>query len=187
MLLNRCRNTADLISRLTIPVLLFVAVGMAAGCSSSSDVTESQRAKPMPEHEKTFDPSAYRETKPKKSEESTPTEAPASEKKPRVKWVERIEKTMGFRIQLHSTTNIDDAQNQLSIIRRKLDSLDIASGRLDMTFDAPYYKVRLGDFLVKPPADSLRDVLREHGLSEAWVVRDRVNRIIREPAPAVHK
>ena len=87
---------------------------------------------------------------------------------------------MGFRVQLHSTTNLDEAQSALEGYRRRLDSLHIDAGRLDMVFDAPYYKVRLGDFLRKGDADSMTVKLREAGVSEAWVVRDNVYQVIRE-------
>jgi hypothetical protein len=87
---------------------------------------------------------------------------------------------MGFRVQLHSTTDIDAAQRSLSQLRSRLDSLEIDPGRIDMGFDAPYYKIRAGDFLTKSGADELREQLREAGVPEAWVVRDMVIRIIRE-------
>lgn len=159
---------------LTIFIGLLVLV---AACSSSSDVARQREVKPLEEHEETFDPSVYREV-----EEDTATvikvEVPEPEEE--VVWVERVKKVMGFRVQLHSTTDIDDAQEKLVTLQFTLDSLDIVRARLDMSFDAPYYKIRLGDFLKKAPADSLRDLLHEHGVTEAWVVRDKINHIILE-------
>jgi len=147
-------------------------------CSSSSEVAERQEAKPLREHEKSFDPGAYRVAE-QDTTTVVETETPAPETE-EISWVERVRKIMGFRIQLHSTTNIDDAQEQLISLQSRLDSLDIVPARLDMSFDAPYYKIRLGDFLTKPPADSLRDLLHEHGVPEAWVVRDKVLQTVRE-------
>ncbi|MBR9974448.1 MAG: SPOR domain-containing protein [Bacteroidetes bacterium] len=95
-------------------------------------------------------------------------------------WVERKERVMGFRVQLHSTTSIDEAQQALSTYRSRLDSLEIDAGRIDMVFDAPYYKIRAGDFMVKGEADMLTDTLRAEGIPEAWVVRDNIFRMIRE-------
>ncbi len=159
------------------PVLCLTAiVPLLLSCSSASEVTPETKSKPLTEHEKSFDPGAYRKEEEKKTV-TPPPPVPKKEENPR--WIERVEKTMGYRIQLFSTTSIDEAQRQVHACRRRLDSLDLASGRLDMTFDAPYYKVRMGDFLLRPPADSLRSVLHERGFPEAWVVRDRVERIIR--------
>lgn len=155
---------------------LLLACGVA-GCSSASEVTPAKESKPLVEHEKEFDPGAFRETT--KDTLETPPPPPPREQEIRVEWIERVEKTMGYRIQLFSTTSIDEAQSQVLRYQRRLDSMQVATGRLDMTFDAPYYKVRMGDFLQRPPADSLRKLLQERGVQEAWVVRDRVERKIR--------
>ncbi|MFA6234517.1 MAG: SPOR domain-containing protein [Bacteroidota bacterium] len=132
----------------------------------------------MREHEKSFDPSEYRK---KEVEQSTKTEektAAVSNAEPA--WIERTEKVMGYRVQLHSTPSLDEASATLTQMRSRLDSMQIDPGRLDMSFDAPYYKIRAGDFLLKTTADSLREQLRTAGMNEAWIVRDNVFRIIRE-------
>ncbi|MDT8324715.1 MAG: SPOR domain-containing protein [Bacteroidota bacterium] len=141
-------------------------------------MTPEQKSKPLAEHEKSFDPGDYRKAEEEEEEVKTPP-PPVKEKEGKLRWVERMEKTMGYRIQLFSTTSIDEAQAQVARYRQRLDSMQVAAGRLDMTFDAPYYKVRMGDFLLRPPADSLRRLLHEQGMQEAWVVRDRVERTIR--------
>ncbi|MBN1446442.1 MAG: SPOR domain-containing protein [Bacteroidetes bacterium] len=155
------------------------AILLLSACSGTPDVAKKEPEKTLQEHEEHFDPSQYREkeTVEKPAEQAKPTETAQETKS----WIERVEKVMGFRIQLYSTTGIDDAEEQLHYLRTRIDSLEIGGARLDMTFDAPYYKLRVGDFLNKAAADSLRDVLRENGLPEAWVVRDRVNRITRIP------
>jgi hypothetical protein len=135
-----------------------------------------RKSEPLTEHEKRFDPAEYREPEVDTLDTLPP---PVKKREVREEWIERTEKTMGYRIQLYSTTSIDDAQEQAARFQRRLDSMKVATGRLDMTFDAPYYKVRMGDFLQRPPADSLRILLHERGVQEAWVVRDRVIRKVR--------
>ena len=158
--------------------MLMTVFGILTACSSPSDVTGERKTKPLSDHEETFDPAAYRTVE--KDTATVPVPEAVEPEAEEVTWVERVRKIMGFRIQLHSTTSIDDAQEQLGSLQSTLDSLDIAPGRLDMSFDAPYYKIRLGDFLTKPPADSLRDLLREQGVTEAWVVRDMVRHVFME-------
>jgi hypothetical protein len=156
---------------------LAVAVVML-GCSSSADIPVKKSTKPLQEHEKSFDPTVYRNDKNVDKEKEITKPAPS---KPKAEtWIERTEKVMGYRIQLYSTTHVDEAQRQLQNYLMRLDSLSLESARLDLTFDAPYYKIRLGDFLAKPPADSLRSILNDQGITEAWVVRDQVLRIVRE-------
>ncbi|MFZ1729568.1 MAG: SPOR domain-containing protein [Bacteroidota bacterium] len=159
--------------------LLFpMAALFLVACSSSDDTARNASTKPIREHEKTFDPSDYR-TKPEEQKVNhKPAEAIPSKTGP--VWVERTEKLMGFRVQLFSAANLDAAKSSISSIRSRLDSLQIDPGRMDMSFDAPYYKVRAGDFLVKSSADSLREQLKAVGIDEAWVVRDNVFRIVRE-------
>lgn len=139
---------------------------------------EPPQARPSREHEREFDPAKYR---PAPKEESTvPTEAPAASNESAPVWVERLEKVMGYRVQLYSTTDIDAAQRMLSQLRSRLDSLQIEPGRLDLSYDAPYYKVRAGDYVLKTEADTLRQRFHAAGLVDAWVVRDSIIRVIRE-------
>lgn len=168
--------------RLPIPLLLvLLAVWLLPACSSKEAVVVQPVAKPIRDHEQGFDPAKYRRKESAAEEPRHPAaENQQQQQQPETVWVERTEKVMGFRVQLHSTTDIDAAQKSLSVLRSRLDSLAIDPGRLDMGYDAPYYKIRAGDFLVKSGADELREKLREAGLSEAWVVRDMVIRIIRE-------
>lgn len=159
-------------------LIFIVSLSLLAACSSEERLTRIEQQKPLEEHERDFDPSEYRRPDTVATPVANARQPVIPE--PREEWVERKERVMGFRIQLHSTTSIDEAQNTLSMYRTRLDSLQIDAGRIDMVFDAPYYKIRAGDFMVKAGADSLADTLRAAGMNEAWVVRDNVFRVIRE-------
>jgi cell division septation protein DedD len=164
---------------LIFPVLLATLLQLLLpACSSTETVVEQPASKPIREHEEDFDPVEYRKPEPEAEEPQKSVAEP--KRQPETVWVERTEKSMGFRVQLYSTTNIDEAQLSLSQLRSRFDSLEIDPGRIDMGYDAPYYKIRAGDFLNKAKADELREQLREAGVLEAWVVRDMVIRIIRE-------
>ena len=159
---------------------LLCAIAMTfVGCSSAEPLAvEEAESRPIREHEREFDPARYRpvpreEPSDERAPQTTPTETPPV-------WIERLEKVMGFRVQLHSTTEVDAAQRMLAQLRLRLDSLQIDPGRLDLGFDAPYYKIRAGDFVQKADADALREQLHAAGLVDAWVVRDSIIRIIRE-------
>jgi hypothetical protein len=103
-----------------------------------------------------------------------------AEKKPA--YTERSERVMGFRLQLHSTTDPAEARRAMSTMREKLDSLGMEQGRMDLVFDAPFYKLRYGDYIMKADADRERGVFHELGFPAAFVVRDHIVRIIRERA-----
>lgn len=159
--------------------LLFVAsLMLLSSCAPTKEVSRKPPQKPLEEHEREFDPSDYR--RPDTVATAVVREVKPIIPEPEEVWVERKERVMGFRVQLHSTTSIDEAQQALSTYRSRLDSLEIDAGRIDMVFDAPYYKIRAGDFMVKGEADMLTDTLRAEGIPEAWVVRDNIFRMIRE-------
>lgn len=147
------------------------------GCAAS-EPSAPPSAKTMQEHEKSFDPAAYRTPKEEKP-------APAAEETPKSNvtaevWVERVERGMGYRVQLFSTTTLDEAQESLARMSSILDSIGIPEGRLDLVFDAPYYKLRYGDFRNRGDADRIRSVMHEAGIREAWIVRDAVRWLVRE-------
>ncbi|MCZ7555204.1 MAG: SPOR domain-containing protein [Bacteroidia bacterium] len=99
---------------------------------------------------------------------------------PKPAYSERSERVMGFRLQLHSTTDHAEARSVMSTMRQRLDSLGMEQGRMDLVFDAPYYKLRYGDYLMKADADRERGVFHELGFPAAFVVRDHIVRVIRE-------
>ncbi|MAT39466.1 MAG: hypothetical protein CL946_07660 [Ectothiorhodospiraceae bacterium] len=156
-----------------LPVLSAISLGLLLlGCSSTEETTEEK--KPITEYEEKFDPSKYRDEETVKKD-IEPEEIPAtSREKPIEEYmtIERVEKVMGFRIQIYSTASLEDAEKQLDRYTEKLgDSVNI-----HMVFDAPYYKLRVGDYLARDSASTQLAQLKELGLEEAWIVRDRVDK-----------
>jgi hypothetical protein len=80
-----------------------------------------------------------------------------------------MKKIAGFRVQLASTRNEEEAR---AIKRGAL--LDFEDN-VYLTFDNPYYKVRLGDFISRYEANDLQELAIEKGYMEAWVVRTFVS------------
>jgi hypothetical protein len=77
----------------------------------------------------------------------------------------------GFRIQVLSTTEIDSA----NAVRDRLSNLPQSIG-IYVTYDSPYYKVRVGDFSSRPAANPLLKAMIDSGYSDAWIVPDRVSK-----------
>jgi hypothetical protein len=88
----------------------------------------------------------------------------------------RVEETVGgFRIQVLATTEIDEAialKSELSALMQ-VDTVYV-------TYSAPYYKVRVGDFHSRPEANQLLRYLTSSGYKDAWIVADQV---LRNPPP----
>ncbi|MGA9363987.1 MAG: SPOR domain-containing protein [Bacteroidota bacterium] len=95
------------------------------------------------------------------------------------------ETTLGFRIQILSTTEIDTA----NAVKTELSNLPESIG-IYVIYDAPYYKVRVGDYLSRPDANSLLRTLIDRGYSDAWIVADRILKdppLRKPPVPPAEK
>lgn len=81
------------------------------------------------------------------------------------------ETVSGYRVQLISTRNEQEARN---VLREGLLNFQ---EKVYLVFDNPYYKVRVGDCLSRYEANDLQETARQKGFWEAWVVRTTVNSI----------
>jgi hypothetical protein len=157
---------------------LIVLCCCASGCSSSIKTAKS-KDKTLQEYEKEFDPSMYRPNPPNKVKKPEPAAAATRPARDTAR-IQRMEKVMGFRVQVYSTTDLDEAMRMKEAYQAKFDSLSLKSVAPDIEYDAPYYKIRAGNFTQKKQADEMKDALKRAGINEAWVVRASVIRATRE-------
>jgi SPOR domain len=168
-----------------------IAYCALAGCSSSNpDATgdqkqspESQKEmkKPLSYYEATLDPSKYEDdvevVEQKKSEDRDTTEL----RIPKDSTVVQETSQLGFRIQIYSTSSIDEAMNTRTNVLTKLprDSVYIV-------YDPPIYKIRLGDFQTRYDASIELPTIVNLGYADAWIVPDNIVRrkIIQVPRQA---
>ncbi len=97
---------------------------------------------------------------------------------PREEVLDPNELVTGFRVQIFSTTNIDDANNARDSAQAQF-SID----RFYVVYDPPTYKVRGGDFLTRYDADKFARQLRDRGYRDAWVVPEKVRKSAFDPTP----
>ncbi|MFA6468087.1 MAG: SPOR domain-containing protein [Bacteroidota bacterium] len=79
------------------------------------------------------------------------------------------ETLQGFRIQLLATNNFDEAnttRNALTLANHDL--------WIYLVFEAPTYKIRVGDFVNRAEAKPLLQMFQEQGFRKAWIVPDRI-------------
>ncbi len=84
---------------------------------------------------------------------------PAPKPKPTVK------PAQGYRVQVFASTDSLNAQKQ----KEKL--IPAIKEKIYLIHEKNLYKVQVGDFLWRPPADSLRDRIKKLGFHGAWVVQ----------------
>lgn len=151
-----------------IPFLLFL------GCSSAKQTAASSGSKSAREYEKEFDPRKYDPKEQPAAKGGSQKSSPAEREQPAIAPAERVERLAGYRVQIYSTYDLDDAVRTKGMSQAMLDSM-----RVYMVYDAPVYKIRVGDFLTKSDADAAKQALRGKGFNDAWIVPDQISR----PAP----
>ena len=153
------------------------------GCSSQKEAERTGRAREFAEelrkYEASFRPSDYdadiepllKDTEKSATKvESSPSDVSATKTR---------ELVSGFRVQLFSTTNIDEANSQKAVV----ESL-FPGEKFYIVYDPPTYKIRGGNFLNRFDADRFAQLLVEKGYRDAWIVPDRVYSEVPAPGPA---
>jgi len=75
----------------------------------------------------------------------------------------------GYRLQIHDALTVTNANRTLKKYKKKLpDSLYIV-------FEAPFYKIRYGNYTSKKIAEEGKKKLREQGFKDIWIVKSRIN------------
>jgi hypothetical protein len=90
-----------------------------------------------------------------------------------------IETVQGFRVQVFSTTSIDEANARKAELEEA-----IPQERVYLDFDPPTYKIRAGNFLTRYDADRFVRFLSDKGFTGGWAVPQRV---FKNPPPLLPK
>ena len=75
----------------------------------------------------------------------------------------------GYRVQVLATRYIERADSLAAIMKNTI------SDSVYVDFEAPNYKVRVGDFIDRDSAESLQQDLVQMGYNSAWILRSRIN------------
>ena len=78
------------------------------------------------------------------------------------------EMVQGFRIQLMATTD----ENQAREIKKN--AMVKLREKIYLVFEAPHYKIRVGDFLAREDAKTVLETVVSNGYPDAWIVRSQV-------------
>ncbi len=176
-MLGQLYNKIALFSVLS-PAIVFCAL---VGCSPSNpDVTGEQKQsqdsqkevkRPLSYYEATLDPSQYEDevevVEKKKTEERDTTEL----RIPKDSAVVQETSQLGFRIQIYSTSNIDEAMRMRTNVLAKLPQDSVY-----VVYDPPVYKIRLGDFPTRYDASIELPTIVDMGYADAWIVPDNIVR-----------
>lgn len=77
----------------------------------------------------------------------------------------------GYRVQLLATRSIESAT---LVKQRAEEQFREYNHKVYWSFEAPFYKVRIGDVLTRTEAEAIRDLARSLGYDQAFPVRSKV-------------
>lgn len=81
----------------------------------------------------------------------------------------------GFRVQILSSRDVEVADSLAASFRAWADTtINGYNPRTYVSFNQPYFKVRIGDFQVRDKANTFSKLIKEH-YPKSWVVHDRIN------------
>lgn len=158
---------------LLIFLLSFMGV---AGCASTSEerrYSNDEDTEFLHKYEKTFNPADYDPEIPSEQfdgkKDNLDLDQIDADQTTEPLLSEEVELVSGFRIQVSFTDNIEQAHQ----IKNELSSL-VTKHAVYVVYEAPYYKVRVGDFLSRPEANlTLKSVIGK-GYKDAWIVPDKI-------------
>jgi hypothetical protein len=84
----------------------------------------------------------------------------------------RSREVNGFRVQILATNNIETA----SLVEQEAnDRFSGGGNKTYLVFEAPLYKIRIGDCENRADAEALRDQAVQNGYSGAFIVKSKIN------------
>ena len=153
-------------------LVLILSLCFFSGCAGSVETARQETTKEtlndfLARYEKTFNPSQY-EIEINKAQAVAFQESTGMHSATASDTLAQ-EMIPGFRVQALTTEEIDTA----TALRDSLATL-LQDQWTYVVYDAPYYKVRVGNFVDRFTANALVDMLVKQGFASAWVVPDQV-------------
>lgn len=161
--------------KLTAGVALILLI---PGCGGTDTTTERSGAKNLADdalysREKDFDPARYDPDVPLIEAKEQGDEHPVISTRLLIPALP--ETISGFRVQIFLTEDIDEANRVRDSIMNSL-----TEEWAYIIYDAPYYKVRVGNYTDRTAANHMTRRLTDLGFPESWVVPDK---ILKHPPP----
>ena len=169
-------------------IMLCCIALVMSGCSSSSKVITKEETSqegtkekklPLALYESTLNPSEFDQEieEIEKIQNNVVAQRHAIEI-PKDSIASEEEVMQGFRIQVFSSSGVDEATLMKSVTMEKF-----SEDSVYIVYDAPVYKVRVGDFINRYEANQRLPEFVEKGYRDAWIVPDRViqRKFIRVP------
>jgi hypothetical protein len=152
--------------------LILILFGMLlVGCAGTQEaVVEEPIKEAVPQYDESFDPLTLNDDDIviAAAASALPEENAPSEKSEET----QIQKDItGFRVQILATKNIETASLFEQEASERFEPL---GHHTYLVFEAPLYKIRLGDCQERSEAETLRDTALEYGYRESFIVKCKI-------------
>ncbi len=158
--------------RFLIPFLIFVI-----GCGTTQKAVKMQpkQAEKTSGYDESFDPLSLKDDDIviKPASEPGQKDEDKSVKKNETKEDTQIQTVVdGYRVQLLATRSIESA----TLVKQKAEEqFQPYNYKVYWSFEAPFYKIRIGDVLKRTDAEAIRDLAKNLGYDQAFPVRSKVH------------
>lgn len=162
--------------------VLFIGAVLLGACGTTGETAEpppppkpkpkQEMKAPLTVYEATLKPSDYDEEIDivKKAHEEEKQRFELEVKRDSTVVVEE-EVAQGFRIQIFSSSSIDEANSLRASVQQML-----SGDTVYVVYDPPVYKVRVGDYVSRLEANKMLSFMLDRGFRDAWVVSDKILR-----------
>lgn len=144
-------------------------------CSASKEVKKPEEAGTDEKYDESFDPTTLNDDDiiiAKHEEPETPNSQPINEVVTNENDKISYREANGFRVQIIATQNIETAT---LIEQEAKDLFNTMEHKVYLIFEQPLYKVRVGDVTDRNDAEEIRDMAKDYGYREAFIVPSKVN------------
>ena len=158
---------------------LVMVVGLIffIGCASSSKIqtdTDSGVGKASGKYDESFDPLTLDDDDIEIGKEDSGTQInQTGNESDNTQGNEQVlmHEVEGFRVQILATQGIEAATLQQ---QRAVDRFSDRDYKVYLIYEAPLYRLRIGDAINRKEAEDIRDIAKERGYDEAFIVRSKV-------------
>ncbi|MEJ2543652.1 MAG: SPOR domain-containing protein [Calditrichaceae bacterium] len=159
---------------------LFILISLVyfIGCASSSKVKtgmDTEERKPSSKYDESFDPLTLDDDDIEITKENTNTQQvkQADQSASKQQNTEKVimHELEGFRVQILATQGLESATLQQ---QKAVDRFSDHGYKVYLIYEAPLYRLRIGDAVTRKDAELIRDIAKERGYDEAFIVRSKV-------------
>ena len=151
--------------------VIFLLAIILAACSGGRETVKKDEGLGQVTYDESFDPLSLNDDDIVIGPEETGTSAQSTSKNDPGTVSGRISEVNGFRVQILATNNLEKA----SLVEQEAAERFSRNGHETyLVFEAPLYKIRIGDCTERQNAEAIRDLAKTFGYKGAFIVKSKV-------------